>query len=171
MKKSRSIRLIDIIAYIVMVLVLSFMVAYMPKAHAVEYSATGYCPCVKCCGKWALDRPDDIVHTASGEEAEAGVTIAVDSKVIPIGTKVAVNGHLYYAQDVGGGIKGNEIDIYFNTHNEAFHFGRQAVNLQIAEVITVEEVEPLKQDNILAEFNPSICMEAWGQTDVYNNHL
>ena len=56
-----------------------------------EFDLTAYCACETCCGKWALNRPLDengepIIYTASGEQAEAGVTVAVDTDVIPLGT-------------------------------------------------------------------------------------
>ena len=44
----------------------------------IDAVATAYCPCEICCGKWALNRPDGIVYTASGAIAEEGVTIAAD---------------------------------------------------------------------------------------------
>ena len=94
------------------------------------FNLTAYCPCSKCCGQHALNRPKDengnpIVYTASGARAEAGVTIAVDPRVIPYGTKVQINGHTYIAQDTGGAIKGNRIDVYFDDHQEAWNFGTQ----------------------------------------------
>jgi len=89
-----------------------------------EYEATAYCPCSKCCGKWASG------ITATGTTAEAGRTIAVDPTVIPYGSKVVLVdsrgfGHEYIAEDCGGAIKGNRVDIYFDTHDEALQFGRQ----------------------------------------------
>ena len=63
--------------------------------------------------------------TAYGYQVTAGRTIAVDPKVIPIGSEVVINGHTYVAEDVGGVIKENRIDIYFNTHQEALEFGVQ----------------------------------------------
>lgn len=92
------------------------------------FKLTAYCSCSKCCGQYALNRPKDengnqIVYTASGAIAEAGVTIAVDPRVIPYGTKVKINGHTYIAQDTGGAIKGSRIDVYFDNHQEAWNFG------------------------------------------------
>lgn len=94
------------------------------------FTVTAYCPCEKCCGTWATNRPTDengneIVTTASGERAVEGVTIAVDTSVIPFGTKVEIDGNIYTAQDTGGAIKGNRIDIYFNSHEKALEFGKQ----------------------------------------------
>ncbi|MFR1857426.1 3D domain-containing protein [[Clostridium] innocuum] len=38
--------------------------------------------------------------------------MAVDPDVIPLGSKVLIDGHVYVAEDVGGAVKGNVIDIY-----------------------------------------------------------
>lgn len=88
-----------------------------------EFKITAYCPCEKCCGIWASNRPNGIVYTASGEKAEAGKTIAVDTSVIPYGTEVKIGDHTYIAQDTGCAIKGNKIDIYFDSHEEALKHG------------------------------------------------
>lgn len=94
------------------------------------FELTAYCPCYKCCGEYAINRPVDengevVVITASGARAYVGVTIAVDPRVIPYGTQVVINDHTYTAQDTGGVIKGNKIDIYFEDHQEAWDFGVQ----------------------------------------------
>ena len=83
-----------------------------------EYVITAYCHCVKCCGK-----TDGI--TASGEKATEGVTVAMD-KSMPFGTKVYIDGvGERIVQDRGGAIKGNRIDLYFDSHEEALQFGKQ----------------------------------------------
>ena len=91
-----------------------------------EFEATAYCACPKCCGKWS----DGI--TASGTKATAKRTIAVDNNIIPLGSKVEIEGlGTYIAEDTGSAIKGKIIDIYFDTHEEALNFGRQKVNIRI----------------------------------------
>jgi len=61
-------------------------------------------------------------------------TIAVDPSVIPLGTKVYVEGYGYaIAQDTGGAIKGNIIDVYFNTMTEVNAWGVKYVNVYILE--------------------------------------
>ena len=87
-----------------------------------NYMLTAYCPCNKCCGK-----TDGI--TATGAKAMQGTTIAVDPNVIPYGTEVIINGHTYIAQDCGGAIKGQKIDIYFDSHADALKFGRQSADV------------------------------------------
>lgn len=88
------------------------------------YMLTAYCSCKKCCGK-----SDGI--TSTGTKATAGRTIAVDPQNIPYGTKVIINGNTYIAEDCGGAIKGNRIDIYFDTHQEALNFGVQYADVYI----------------------------------------
>ena len=95
-----------------------------------EFKLTAYCACEKCCGEWALDRPVDkagnpIIVGACGEVLVEGVSIAVDKSVIPYGAEVLVNGYTYKAQDCGGAIKGNRIDVYFESHEDALEFGVQ----------------------------------------------
>lgn len=86
---------------------------------------TAYCPCRKCCGKWANG------ITSTGVKAQAGRTIAVDPRKIPYGTKVIIDGHTYVAEDCGGAIKGNRIDIFFNSHSEALQWGRRTKQVTI----------------------------------------
>ena len=65
--------------------------------------------------------------TATGKVANEGI-IAVDPEVIPYGTAVEIKGMGYFvAEDCGGNIKGNRIDIYFDSGEEAESFGRQDV--------------------------------------------
>lgn len=95
-----------------------------------EFKLTAYCACEKCCGEWALDRPVDkagnpIIVGACGEVLVEGVSVAVDKSVIPYGTEIFVNGQAYKAQDCGGAIKGNRIDVYFESHADALEFGVQ----------------------------------------------
>lgn len=83
-----------------------------------EFKITAYCPCRICCGEWS----DGI--TASGTVAYPGV-IAVDPSIIPLGSVVMIEGNEYRAEDTGGAIKGNRIDIFFLDHNAALDFGIQ----------------------------------------------
>ena len=53
-------------------------------------------------------------------------TIAVDPTVIPLGSKVWVEDYGYaVAADIGGAVKGNVIDLYFDTHRECVNWGRR----------------------------------------------
>ncbi len=87
------------------------------KESLGEFAITAYCPCEKCCGEYA----DGM--TASGTVATEGRTCAVDPDVIPLGTEIEIDGVKYIAEDVGGAIKGNRIDICFNDHRSALQYG------------------------------------------------
>lgn len=89
-----------------------------PLTSLGTFKFTAYCPCSKCCGK-----SDGI--TKIGVKATQGRTIAVDPKVIPLGSIVIIDGHEYIAEDVGGSIKENRIDLFFDSHKEALDFGVQ----------------------------------------------
>ena len=70
--------------------------------------------------------------TATGTKPKYG-TIAVDPKVIPYGTKVYIKelDKVFTAEDTGGGIKGNKIDIYMPTESDCTKWGVRTVTLQI----------------------------------------
>lgn len=73
----------------------------------------------------------DSTHTATMTHPTAERTIAVDPKVIPYGSKVLINGITYIAEDCGGAIQGNRIDVFCDTHAEALEFGIQYADVTI----------------------------------------
>lgn len=89
------------------------------------FKLTAYCPCSKCCGEWA----DGITYT--GTTATADRTVAVDPSVIPLGSTLYINGQAYIAEDIGGAIKKNRIDVFFDTHEDALEFGVLYANVSI----------------------------------------
>lgn len=95
------------------------------------FTVTAYCPCKDCSDEYGW-------NTATGAVATAGRTIAVDPSVIPYGTKVLINGHTYIAEDCGGEIKGNRIDIFFNTHKEVESFDKQKLDVYIVREVETE---------------------------------
>lgn len=102
-------------------------------SEGVETTLTAYCPCTKCCGVWGENRPNGVVYTASGDIAQEGVTVAADWSIYPKGTQLMINENVYTVQDVGGAVKGNHIDIYFDTHEEAVAFGKQTAIVSVIE--------------------------------------
>jgi 3D (Asp-Asp-Asp) domain-containing protein len=68
---------------------------------------------------------------ANGMRAGKGV-VAVDPRVIPLGTRLYIEGYgEAIAADTGGAIKGNRIDLCYNTPGECFKFGRQVVKVHV----------------------------------------
>ena len=70
--------------------------------------------------------------TSTGQKPVWG-TIAVDPKVIPYGTKVYIPqfGRTFIANNTGGAIKGNKIDIFMNSKKECYNWGRRTIEIQI----------------------------------------
>lgn len=70
--------------------------------------------------------------TATGVMPQVGKTIAVDPRVIPLGSKVHIEGMgTFIAEDTGGLIKGHIIDIFMNTEQECIKWGRQNIEIKI----------------------------------------
>lgn len=100
-------------------------------------SSTAYDLSYESTGK----RPGDPYYgiTRSGTKARPGV-VAVDPRVIPLGTKLYVeslDGTKDYgfasAEDTGGAIKGNKIDLFMESHSAAWRYGRRNVKVYILE--------------------------------------
>lgn len=70
--------------------------------------------------------------TSTGQKPVWG-TIAVDPKVIPYGTKVYIPkfNKVFIANNTGGAIKGNKIDIFMNTKKECYSWGRKNIEIHI----------------------------------------
>jgi 3D (Asp-Asp-Asp) domain-containing protein len=107
-------------------------IAELPSVRQVMMQVTAYCPCTKCCGSKAQG------ITASGKDVSynEGRVVAADRSV-PFGTRLIIPGyHAGQAVEVidrGGAIKGNKLDVYFPTHQEALEWGRQNVLVTIVE--------------------------------------
>lgn len=86
------------------------------------FTLTFYCPCRKCSGKWGH-------RTSTGATCEEGITVAVDPKVIPYGTRLLIDGHEYIAQDTG--VKGRRIDIFMESHKACLDNGVQKTEVYI----------------------------------------
>lgn len=78
-----------------------------------EFKLTGYCDCPICQEEW-------VGTTALGIAPTVEHTIAVDPKVIPLGSHVIINRKEYVAEDVGGMIKENHIDIFMPDHQSCY---------------------------------------------------
>ena len=90
-----------------------------------NYKLTFYCPCELCNGVAGA-------KTASGTTPTEGRTIAVDSSVIPLGSRVYIEGYgVFIAEDTGGAIKDNKIDVFVSSHDRAYELGVQYANIYL----------------------------------------
>lgn len=91
-----------------------------------SFRISGYCGCELCCGGQTL--------TYSGVLPAANHTISADLERFPLGTRLLIDGTVYTVEDMGSGVSGDRLDIYFNTHEEALDYG-----LKDVEVFAVSE--------------------------------
>lgn len=97
-----------------------------------EYSSVISCESTA----YTSDRGDSGTVTATGttvrRNPDGYSTVAVDPRVIPLGTKLYIEGYgLAIAEDTGGAILGNKVDVYVNSYDEAVNWGRRQVNVYI----------------------------------------
>jgi uncharacterized protein YabE (DUF348 family) len=87
--------------------------------RALEVIATAYTPGPESTGASADG------YTSTGLRAGFGI-VAVDPRVIPLGSRLYVDGYGFaVAGDVGGAIKGSRIDVCFESKEEALRWGRR----------------------------------------------
>lgn len=98
-----------------------------PEGETLSLEATAYtASCEGCSG---------VTHQGTDLDANPDEkVIAVDPDVIPLGSEVYVEGYGYAtADDIGGDIKGNRIDVFIPSEEDALDFGRQSVDVTIVE--------------------------------------
>ena len=101
------------------------------RQKTVRMEVTGYCPCEKCCGKWAKT-PMSRRKTASGKLLKdliaSGTKFCAADKSVKFGTVFFVPGYgRCSVEDRGGAIKGGKIDLFFPTHSDALAWGRRII--------------------------------------------
>ena len=90
------------------------------------FRVSAYCPCSKCCGKWS----DGI--TASGHVIKTGDKFVAAPPGYSFGTVIEIPGYgKVPVLDRGGAIKGNRLDCYFDTHQEALNWGVKMLKVRI----------------------------------------
>jgi len=98
--------------------------------QTVQMRVTAYCPCSKCCGSYS----DGI--TASGHKISQGDRFVAADKIYPFGTEMIIpgykNGEVVEVLDRGGVIRGNRLDVFFNSHQEALEWGVRYLDVKIS---------------------------------------
>ncbi len=97
--------------------------------QTVRMRVTAYCACRRCCGKFA----DGI--TASGHKIRRGDTFAAADKRYSFGTEMIVAGYNkskpIKVLDRGGAIRGNRLDVFFNSHRKARKWGVKYIDVKV----------------------------------------
>ena len=110
-------------------LLLLAVLSGLALSQSVRMNVSAYCPCSKCCGAYSDG------YTATGYKIKPGDRFVAAPKTYPFGTKMIIPGYNdgkpVIVRDRGGAIKGNKLDLYFDTHQEALNWGRKPINVEI----------------------------------------
>ncbi|MHC4536753.1 MAG: 3D domain-containing protein [Planctomycetota bacterium] len=95
----------------------------------IEMRVTAYCPCPSCCGQYS----DGI--TANGHEIQPGDTFVAADGQYSFYTEMLIPGYSnsqpVKVLDRGGAIKGNRLDVFFASHEEALEWGVQYLEVNV----------------------------------------
>jgi 3D (Asp-Asp-Asp) domain-containing protein len=103
------------------------------NVRTIRLQVTAYCPCKRCCGPAAQGL------TASGRTIayNGGHFVAADTRLLPFNTKLIIPGYAndkaVQVIDRGGAIKGNHIDLFFPTHEQAREWGVKWMQVTVLE--------------------------------------
>jgi len=97
--------------------------------QTVRMRVTAYCPCQKCCGEYS----DGM--TACGHRIHPGDAFAAADRQYPFGTEMIVAGYNndqpIKVLDRGGAIRGDRLDVFFPSHEEALQWGVKYLDVKI----------------------------------------
>ncbi|MDR1689058.1 MAG: G5 domain-containing protein [Clostridiales bacterium] len=126
--------------------------------RVIEMRASGYSAGYESTGKNPGDRGYGITKT--GLYVMPGV-VAVDPSFIPLGTKLYVEGYgPALAADTGSAIRGNMIDLYFESDADATNYGRKTLNVYVIEEATDEDIFAVSQKYLLGIIPEDVPEEA-----------
>ncbi|MHC4705547.1 MAG: 3D domain-containing protein [Planctomycetota bacterium] len=99
------------------------------KWQTVQMRVTAYCPCSKCCGEYADGQ------TACGHRIRAGDAFVAADARYAFGTEMIIAGYgndqPVRVLDRGGAIRGDRLDVFFHTHEEALEWGVQYLDVKV----------------------------------------
>jgi 3D (Asp-Asp-Asp) domain-containing protein len=97
--------------------------------QTVQMRVTAYCPCSKCCGQSA----DGI--TANGHKIRRGEAFVAADRRYAFGTEMVIpgynNGQPVKVLDRGGAIRGDKLDAFFHSHEEALEWGVKYLDVKV----------------------------------------
>ena len=95
----------------------------------VRMRVTAYCPCPICCGKYAAG------ITANGHVIQQGDNFCAADRSYPFGTEIVIPGYNSSTPvkviDRGGAIKGDRLDVFFASHQDALEWGVQYLDVKV----------------------------------------
>ena len=99
--------------------------------QTIRMRVTAYCPCSKCCG----ESSDSI--TANGHKIQRGDTFVAADRRYAFGTEMVIPGYNssqpVKVLDRGGAIRGDKLDAFFHTHQQALEWGVRYIDVKVRE--------------------------------------
>lgn len=96
-----------------------------PRESLGTFRVTAYCPCARCCGRFAY-------LPASKRPPISGPYCAADLSVLPLGTKIHIEGVGWRTvSDTGSDIRGKSIDVLMSSHWRARQFGKRWLKVEV----------------------------------------
>ena len=97
--------------------------------QTVQMRVTAYCPCEKCCGKYSNGQ------TACGHKIRPDDAFVAADKEYSFGTEIIIPGYENAEPvkilDRGGAIRGNRLDVFFGSHEEALKWGVKHLDVKV----------------------------------------
>ncbi len=145
----------------------------LPIEEAIDFSkyptktviATGYTAGVESTGKDASHPSYGITYSGVKVKRDLYSTIAADLDVFPIGTILFIPDYGYgVVADKGGAIKGNKIDLYYETVDDVYKkWGKKSLDVYVIKMgdgkITEEEIAAMNEDKSMQVFRQQILGE------------
>jgi 3D (Asp-Asp-Asp) domain-containing protein len=99
------------------------------KWQTAQMRVTAYCPCPKCCGEYSDGK------TACGHKIRPGDAFVAADRKYPFGAEMVIagyqNGQPVKVLDRGGAIRGNRLDVFFHSHEEALKWGVKYLDVKV----------------------------------------
>lgn len=127
--------------------------------------ATGYTAGVESTGKHPDHPSYGITYSGVKVKRDLYSTVAADISVFPIGTILFIPGYGYgVVADIGGAIKGNRLDLYYETVNDVYsNWGKKQINVYVVKkgegTLTEEQLELLNEDESMQVFRQKYIKE------------
>jgi 3D (Asp-Asp-Asp) domain-containing protein len=128
------------------------------KYRSITVKATGYTAGVESTGKHPNHPQYGITYSGVRVKRDLYSTIAADLNIFPIGTVLFIPGYGYgVVADKGGAIKGNALDLYYETVQDVYkRWGKKELKVYIIKIgngkLTEEELTKLNEDKAMQVF-------------------
>ena len=104
--------------------------------ETITMKVTAYCPCEVCCEQWAdIPVSSGKRKTASGHTISNGDKFVAAPRIYSFGTEMVIEGYaggnVVKVEDIGGAIKGNKLDLYFDSHKTSLIWGVRYVEVKV----------------------------------------